>query len=686
MSNGRERRTTHRKHERTPRYLSRATLLTLALAISIVGATASAQERDPSRKPAPDLSTLDLEQLLQVEIVYAASKREQKLREAPSAVSVVTADEIKQHGYRTLADVLRSVPSFYVTYDRNYSYVGVRGFARPGDYSSRVLLLVNGLRTNDNIYDQAYVGEEFLVDIDMIERVEVVRGPSAAIYGSSAFFAVINVVTKRASDMPGAQLAATAASFGGYGGRVSYGRSSRNGVDVLLSASYAEAEGAERLYFREFDDPSTNNGVVENADGEGYRKFLASVAKGPFSLQAGHVSRDKRVPTGSYSTLFNDGRFETTDQVTLTSLSYARSSGEGTSIDARLHAGQYEYRGLYPYEPSVPTSYDGAWGEWWGVDLDVKRPLFRDHLVTAGIEYRDNYRQDQRNYDPDPYMVWVDERQSSRRVGAFAQDEAKISSELIVYGGIRYDWYETFGSATTPRVGAIYLPNDATTIKVLFGRAFRAPNEYEFHYGGELYKTNPSLQPEEIETVELVAERFLSRSVRLTAAGFRNRITDLITLTEDSTDGRLVFRNAEAIDSDGLELGLDANRGGGLNGRISYALQRSRDHDTGVILTNSPRHMAKLQLSGVVPGTSISGGLDTYVMSSRRTLAGERAGGHSVTNLSLIAPKVLGRLAVSTTIYNLFDARYGDPGSEEHAQDIIEQDGRTFRVKASIQF
>ena len=673
--------TTNRAHGT----LSRA-LLTLALVLPLGAATLSAQERDPSRKPAPDLSTLDLEQLLQVEIVYAASKREQKLREAPSAVSVVTADDIRVHGYRTLADVLRSLPSFYVTYDRNYSYVGVRGFARPGDYSSRVLLLINGLRTNDNIYDQAYVGEEFIVDVDMVERVEVIRGPSAAIYGSSAFFAVINVVTKRAGDVAGGALAATVGSFESYGGRVSYGRSSEKGVNMLLSASYAEAAGRDRLYFREFDDPSTNNGVVEKADDSGYRKFLASLSRGTFSLQAAHVTREKAVPTGAYSTRFNDERFRTTDQVTLSSLGYTRASRHGVSIDARVHAGRYHYLGEYPYDAGLPTSRDDSWGEWWGADLDLSQSLFGNHLVTAGVEYRDNYRQDQRNYDPEPYLVWVDEERSSRRVGAFVQDEARLFRNLILYGGVRFDWYQTFGTATSPRVGAIYLPNDATTLKVLFGRAFRAPNAYESHYGGELYKTNPSLQPEEIETLEVVAERLIGQSLRVTAAGFRNRITDLISLTEDTTDSRLVFRNAEGIDSEGLELGLDANRGHGMSGRLSYALQRSRDHDTGLILTNSPRHMAKLELSGVLPGTGISAGLDTYVMSSRRTLAGERAKGHGVTNLTFIAPKLLGRFAVTASIYNLLDARYGDPGSEEHAQDVIEQDGRTFRVKASIQF
>ena len=86
-------------------------------------------------------TTLELqgeEKLLLQEIpsVYGASKYEQKVTEAPSSVSIVTADEIKKFGYRTLSDILRSVRGFYVTYDRNYSYVGVRGFFRPSDYNT----------------------------------------------------------------------------------------------------------------------------------------------------------------------------------------------------------------------------------------------------------------------------------------------------------------------------------------------------------------------------------------------------------------------------------------------------------------------------------------------------------------------------------------------------------------------
>src|SRR4029450_6088970 len=107
----------------------------------------------------------------------------------------VTAVEIREHGYRTLADVLRSLPSFYVTEDRPYSYVGGAVCGRPAGPTTPAPLPRNGVPTNDHLYEQAYVGQEFVVDIDLVERIEVVRGPSAAVYGNSAFFAVVNVVT-----------------------------------------------------------------------------------------------------------------------------------------------------------------------------------------------------------------------------------------------------------------------------------------------------------------------------------------------------------------------------------------------------------------------------------------------------------------------------------------------------------
>ena len=145
-------------------------------------------------EPQPDLTALPLEQLMRLEVV-TASRFPQRLSQAPGSVTVITADDIRLYGHRTLADVLRSVPGVHVSYDRNYSYIGVRGLATTGDYNSRVLLLIDGVRANDNIYDQASLGTDFPVDLDLVERIEFAHGPGSSVYGGNALLGVINVIT-----------------------------------------------------------------------------------------------------------------------------------------------------------------------------------------------------------------------------------------------------------------------------------------------------------------------------------------------------------------------------------------------------------------------------------------------------------------------------------------------------------
>src|SRR5262249_11189223 len=189
--------------------LKRTHTLSLALGALFAAATASAQVQ-PS-----DLKALSLEELarLKVDTVYGASKRLQPVREAPASVTVITAEEIRRYGYRTLAEVLGSVRSFYTTYDRNYTYLGARGFGRTGDLHARILVLVNGHRLNDSVYDQALIGTEFPLDLDLIEKVEIIRGPASSLYGANALSGVVNVITKTAAQLEGPSLSAEAGSL-----------------------------------------------------------------------------------------------------------------------------------------------------------------------------------------------------------------------------------------------------------------------------------------------------------------------------------------------------------------------------------------------------------------------------------------------------------------------------------------
>lgn len=655
--------------------------------VLISASLAAAQQPTPPPKRSIDTLTMDLERLMQIEIVVAGSKRAQQSREVASFVSVVSAAEIREHGYRTLADVLRTLPGFYVSNDRNYSYLGVRGFSRPGDFNSRILLLLNGLRTNESVYDLAYIGEEFSVDVDLIDRVEVIRGPSSALYGSNAFFAVINVVTRPGSSLAGTEVSTSAASFGTYSGRASYGHTFSNDLDLLVSATYSDGKG-RNLYYPEYDSPLTNNGLARGADHEEFHKFLITASRGDFSFEANSVSREKGLPTGQFGALFNDKRTRTIDDLRLASLSYDRALSDGASFSTRLHAGRYSYTGEYAYYAGIAPNEDVAVGEWWGMDVDAAHKIGSHQFLTFGAEYRDDFKQTQRNFDPDPYVVYTDVRSKFTRWGVFAQDEIKLAEPLMLYAGVRVDQYKGFGSATSPRAALIYTPNSTTTFKLLAGRAFRAPSVYELYYESAYinFKANPLLKPEHIETLELIAQRFIGGGVHISASAFRNRLTDLTDQRLDPVDSALVFLNVGEARSKGLELGLGVNRGYGVTGQLSYSLQRTQDGATGSSLTNSPGQMVQLQLRSPIPGIGATAALDAQYMTERRTPAGT-AGSHTVTNFSLFAPRAFGRFDLSATVYNVFAARYGDPvAADTYVQDIIQQDGRSFRVRTTLHY
>ncbi|HRD68085.1 MAG TPA: TonB-dependent receptor plug domain-containing protein, partial [Candidatus Competibacter sp.] len=295
--------------------------------------------------------------------VYSASKFGQKASEAPSAVTVVTAEDIKTYGYRTLADILRSLPGVYVNYDRNYSSVGVRGFGRPGDYNDHLLFLVDGYRINDNMYDQGPIDTDFIVDVDLIERVEFLpAGPATALYGNNAFFGVVSITTKRGRNIGGAELAGSVASAGTYRGRATFGRKLDNGLEWLLSATTHDSQG-RNLYFPEFDDPSTHDGVAVGLDYDTARHFFGKLSFKDWTLELAHADRDKGIPTASYGQDFNDPRSRTDDRRTSASLSYRAAWNAHLNAQGHLVYGAYDYHGDYIYEGiDLP---DQAAGRWW---------------------------------------------------------------------------------------------------------------------------------------------------------------------------------------------------------------------------------------------------------------------------------------------------------------------------------
>lgn len=657
----------------------------IAISLGMALSVSAAAESNPPDAQA-DLTDLSIEELLSVE-VYSASKFPQKTTEAPANVTIITAADIKRYGYRTLANILSSVRGMNVAYDRNYSYLGVRGSGRAGDFNSRMLLLVDGYRLNDNIYDQAAIGTEFPLDVDLIERVEIVRGPGSSIYGSNAVLGVVNVITKRGSALNGLEASGELASFNTDKERLSYGKRYENGTELLLSASRYHSTGQD-LFFPEFNTPATNNGIAHHLDGDRYKNFFGKLAYAGFTLTTGYSKRDKAVSTASYSTVFNDPNFITSDGASYLDLGYYGELAKSWEITAHVFQGRYHYESILPYAGApVVHNYDAAQGNWWGTEVKVLGRL-ENHKVMAGVEYQDNYRQDQTNYNISPYTLILDDKRSSKREGIYVQDEITLGKGLLFNAGLRNDHYSTAGVTTNPRLGLIWSPVDTTALKLLYGTAFRAPNVYELYYfAAGTQKASTGLKPEKIATYEFVVEHNPRHDLRLTADVYRNKISNNINQITDPADGLLVYINAGQVDARGIELEAERLWESGMRLRTSYAWQISRDEATQAEVVSSPRHLAKLNYTMPIWEDKLRTGLELQYISSRKTLAGRTAGGHLLTNLTLLSERLAKNLDLSASIYNLFDTRYGDPGGQEHIPlDLIAQDGRSYRLKLNYRF
>ena len=656
----------------------------LLLAFGSVPIQLEAEESNPGAI----LKKFSLEQLMEIEVttVYGASKFEQKITEAPSSVTVVTSEEIKKYGYRTLAEILGSIRGVFTTNDRNYSYLGVRGFGRPSDYNSRILLLIDGHRVNDNIYDSSSLGTDSILDVDLIDRLEFIRGPGSSLYGSNAFLAVIQIFTKKGRDQKGVEASGEAGSLDTYKGRLSYGNRFKNDLEVMLSGSYYDSKGNSRLFFKEFDSPATNNGVAENCDNDRSYNFFATLSKKDWTLQGAVNDRKKTIPTGSFSTDFNNPGNHTDDGWAYLDLKYEHGFQNGLDLTARVFYDQYQYNGDYIYSGRVNKDY--SLGQWWGMESRATRTWFEKHKVTLGVEYIDNVRQDQGNYDLAPYFINLEDKRSSRNYALYAQDAFAILKNLIFNAGVRYDYFDTFGGTTNPRMALIYSPLEQTTFKLLYGSAFRKPNDYELYYNdqGVTTKSNPNLRPETITTYELVWEQYMGKNLRGSSSFYYYTIDDLINQSIDPADGLLVFRNSGKTEAQGLELGLEGRWTTGIEGKVSYAFQEAKNKDTGETLTNSPKHLAKLKVSLPLLKGMVFLSPELQYMSKRKTLAGNETDNALIMNVTLFTRKLVPGLDISCSVYNLLDKTYGDPVGAEFRQDLINQDGRTFRLKLTYRF
>ncbi len=667
------------------------TLLGSGLLAAVFAASTAWAGTEPA---VSDLTEMSLEQLMDIR-VYAAARREQKASEVASSVTIITAQEIRDYGWRTLADVLNTVPGLYATYDRSYHFIGVRGFSRSGDYNSRILVLLNGTRVNEPIYDNGGVGNDGIVNMDAVERVEVVRGSATSFYGNNALLAVVNIITGGGNDAEGGKAAVEYGSFASRRGSVSFGRRRPSGPDIQVHASRFDSRGRD-IYFPEFDTPETNHGIAEDMDREHHEEFLASLTWGDLACQFAWVDRVKHAPAAAYGAHFNGYGSRDVDARALGSLSYGLDVAHGVNLQATLSRGYYAYDGYFVMDVSeaqdgseLSLNQDRARAAWWGADLKAASTLLPRNRITAGFEYRDNYRLEQRNFDVGAAGANFEYGRGASAMGLYFEDEVELAGWAHLLAGLRYDLIGiSDDEQLSPRTALLLAYGNGGTLKLLYGEAFRSPNPFELYYNDGNYssKANPALDQETIRTYEVVVDQRLNEWMYGSAAVFSYTIEDLISQMVDPGDGLLQYHNMGRAEADGAEFSLRCQFAGNVAGAASYSYTDARDNRTGAWLNNSPRRLGRVRLMGPLVGPKLRAGVELQYEGERRTLGGNTTDAPVIANANVIWSDIFGKFELSLTVYNALDRVYGYPGGEEHVQDELPADRRSFRVRADYRF
>jgi len=643
--------------------------------------------------PGDDFTVLNLTELMQVEVptVYGASKHDQKITEAPSAVTIVTAEDIKLHGYRTLADILRNVRGFYVTSDRAYSFIGVRGVNRPGDFGGRILIMVDGHRMNDPIYDSALSDTSEFLDVDLIERVEIIRGPGSSLYGNNAVFAVINLITRKGRTVNQGEMSGSAGSWDTYNGRFTVGHSFTNGAEFLASASFHDSAGHKHLYFPEYKN--SNGGFADNLDHDQGDNFFTSLSYGGLSLSGGYSERKKQVPSASFGVVFDGQPSLYDDQRGFAELKYVTSLAEDWDVLGRLFYDVYRYTGYYLFDyggVGNPKDYvenrDISLSQFVGGEVQVTKRFWEKHRLTFGGEFRNDLSLDLKNFDVVSGTTYLNTHNNADNFGLYSQGEFVLAKPLTLNAGVRYDHYRSFGDTVNPRAGLIYSPFKETAIKALYGQAFRAPNAFETGYISPAYDRNPNLKPETVKSFDLVWEQGFARNYRTTTTLFYENISDLITKQINTVTGHSIFENTDSAKSLGADFEVEAQWKGGWRGKVSYTYAHATGGASGGWLSNSPEHMGKLSLSAPLYQEKVFATLEVQAMSDRLTVANTKVGAFAVCNFTLFSQELIKNFEFSASVYNLFDTHYSDPVSVDYLQKSIQQDGRSFRAKLTWKF
>jgi vitamin B12 transporter len=589
----------------------------LALSLFFAVPTVFAQ---PTPQPQPTVKD---------EIIVTASSLPETIESTPAAVTIITRKEIDERAALDVADLLREVPGLVLA--RSGSPGKATSLFTRGAASTQTLVMWNGIVLN-NPYFSGYDWGRF--STAGVEKIEVVRGPFSALYGSEAMAGVINVLT-------------TTETSGVHGDLESGSHGLRN---ATVDAAYAsETAIVNASYEHRSDDGEDPNDDFHQNSASAMAKWMPSAG---FSLGVAgrHTSFNLGIP-------FNTNAAGTELVPSLD----RRQSGTETqiSIPVMFTLGRFisdltlseNHRRDDFHDPADPFTTSTS------TDAKTRRARLTTRIATAagtivaGGEYDHDLVNDITNFGPN----FLDKRRTDRSY--FVEDRYSrvlgSGSRLELSAGIRNDHFDVFGSQTSPRIAAAIV-NGTSKWRVAFGRGFRAPSLGELYFP---FFGNPNLSAESNRSYELGYDAALGRDGVFSLTYFNTRYRNLITFDPAT----FISQNIGRVRSDGFEAGATQHVSADVYAAFSYTfLHRNEDEATGLRLARRPKH------SGSISAGYRTGAVDTNVVllhtgereDSLAVLPFSRTTNRAYTTIDANVQYHLSRITPFVKIENLANEKY----------------------------
>lgn len=682
-----------------------------------------------------DISEIDIGELIgEQSEVSVASLNPATREDAPGSVTVFKSDEIRNLGARNLLELLRFVPGFDVTFDNlGRARIAVRGIgsttSRGG--SENVLVLYDGVRLNEDVNGGA-TALNLEIPLDHALRVEVLRGPGAAVFGDGALAAVVSIVSQTTEEFLGTEAGL------GFGSFATQQYSLRSGgilgkLKISGFIRFADTDGAREAVPQDAQTAADRDRVAAGL-------LPISVAPGAARDDVRHLDAAYAFSTERWTFSFrtksdrSDGFIGAADnlgrqtQLNTSQLgvdvSYARPL-EGVG-DLKIRAGflRSEIRDLLEIYPSgyrvegdfgsltfgepggnggvfEQTSFNSRRLDFAG---SVARELAPSHRFAGGLALRHdttydleaNANLDLRTLtpvDPPPgsslaalsgAVVACDRT----TVSLYAEDVWKAHSKLTVTGGLRFDHLSDLGGTLNPRLALVGAVRDNVGLKLLYGRAFRAPTFRELAFDLPGGTGNPDLRLVKADELELAVSWQRTR-LRLEAHPFLSIVRDTVVLPSLPAPGvSTTFTNASGVRSVGFELVASGSFGVSNSFVASYTFQDPKDRETGEQVPGLPRSLLSLAANlDIRARVTVTPSL--LVRSGRPRAAGdlrEDVPGYAIFGVTARAKSLWRTLEVALSLDNLFGKDYEDPSFRDGVPGDYPRPGTRMLVHASFKF